>query len=48
MQGLVSSITNTKTLVLFVSFFANYGYDPRTIAGQFVLLGADLRRAGAR
>ena len=40
MQGFVSSITNTKTLVLFVSFLPQFMDTTRTIAGQFVLLGA--------
>ena len=40
MQGFVSSITNTKTLVLFVSFLPQFMNVSQSIAGQFVLLGA--------
>jgi threonine/homoserine/homoserine lactone efflux protein len=40
MQGLVSSITNTKTLVLFVSFLPQFMDVQKNIAGQFIVLGA--------
>jgi len=40
MQGLVSSITNTKTLVLFVSFLPQFMDIQKSIAGQFIVLGA--------
>ena len=40
MQGLVSSITNTKTLVLFVSFLPQFMDVQKSIAGQFIVLGA--------
>lgn len=40
MQGLVSSITNTKTLVLFVSFLPQFMDVQKNIAGQFIMLGA--------
>jgi len=40
MQGLVSSITNTKTLVLFVSFLPQFMDIQKNIAGQFIVLGA--------
>ena len=40
MQGLVSSITNTKTLVLFVSFLPQFMDAQHSIAGQFIILGA--------
>ena len=39
MQGFISSITNTKTLVLFVSFLPQFMDATQTIIGQFVLLG---------
>jgi len=40
MQGFISSITNTKTLVLFVSFLPQFMDTTHAITGQFVLLGA--------
>jgi len=40
MQGFISSITNTKTLVLFVSFLPQFMDMTQTVAGQFVILGA--------
>jgi threonine/homoserine/homoserine lactone efflux protein len=40
MQGFISSITNTKTLVLFVSFLPQFMDTTQSIAWQFVLLGA--------
>lgn len=40
MQGLISSITNTKTLVLFVSFLPQFMDMQKSIAGQFIVLGA--------
>jgi threonine/homoserine/homoserine lactone efflux protein len=40
MQGLVSSITNTKTLVFFVSFLPQFMDVQHSIAGQFIVLGA--------
>lgn len=40
MQGLMSSITNTKTLVLFVSFLPQFMDSQKSIAGQFIVLGA--------
>ncbi len=40
MQGLISSITNTKTLVLFVSFLPQFMDIQKSIAGQFIVLGA--------
>lgn len=40
MQGLISSITNTKTLVLFVSFLPQFMEHAQPIAPQFMVLGA--------
>jgi threonine/homoserine/homoserine lactone efflux protein len=39
-QGVLSSITNTKTLVLFVSFLPQFMAPEQAIAVQFVVLGA--------
>ena len=39
MQGFISSITNTKTLVLFVSFLPQFMDTTHAITGQFMLLG---------
>lgn len=38
-QGVLSSITNTKTLVLFVSFLPQFMAPAQAIAPQFVVLG---------
>jgi threonine/homoserine/homoserine lactone efflux protein len=40
MQGVFSSVTNTKTLVLFVSFLPQFMEPQQAIAPQFVVLGA--------